>query len=302
MTVYGQDWASYQSYTPSTKGIDFVFIKATEGTGYVNPRMCVQTSHARKAGLVVGFYHFLRPGNMKAQAKYFVTKAASIEGDPLWCDWEDPGVSCHDKDTFIKEVIRLRGATHRVGLYCNTNYWWTRDTTSYCGDSLWIATYNGKPGHPGVRHDWDFHQYTSTPVDKNYGAFKDRAALREWCSKKTAKTPDTKTKEVTNVSFDLNTNLSVNQWIKDRWADDKALQNGIWVQTALSSGYGHARRAGDASEAALAELKAMRATIDKLVDAVGAAGNFDPADLKAEIRKAVADAVESVSFTPSVDE
>jgi hypothetical protein len=183
LTIYGQDWASYQSSTPSTKGIDFAFIKATEGTGYVNPRMVSQASHARRAGLVVGFYHFLRPGDMKGQARYFVEKAASLEGDPLWADWEDPGVSCHDKDTFIREVIRLRGDTHRVGLYCNTNYWTTRDSSSYCGDALWIATYNGRPGHPGIQHEWLFHQYTSTPVDKNYAAFSSRAALKSWCAK-----------------------------------------------------------------------------------------------------------------------
>jgi hypothetical protein len=186
MTVYGQDWASYQSSRPSTKGLDFVFVKATEGTGYVNPRMISQASHARAAGCVVGFYHFLRPGNIRGQARFFVEKAASLHGDPLWADWEDPGVSCHDKDTFIREVQRLRGDTHRVGLYCNTNYWWTRDTTSFCGDALWIATYNGRPGHPGIRNEWKFHQYTSTPVDKNYGAFRDRAALRAWAEKGSA--------------------------------------------------------------------------------------------------------------------
>lgn len=180
MTVYGQDWASYQSSRPSTKGLDFVFIKATEGTGYVNPRMVSQASHARAAGCVVGFYHFIRPGNIKGQARYFVEKACSLRGDPLWCDWEDPGVSCHDKDTFIKEVIRLRGDSHRVGLYCSQNYWLTHDNTSYAGDALWLANYNGRPGHPGIQADWKFHQYTSTPVDKNYGAFRDRAALRAW--------------------------------------------------------------------------------------------------------------------------
>lgn len=181
--IHGQDWSSYQSSTPSTSGLDFVIVKATEGTGYVNPRMKSQAAHARKAGLVLGFYHFLRPGDMKKQAAYFVDRADSREGDLLVADWEDPGVSNSDKDAFIKEVIRLRGKTHRVGLYCNTNYWLNRDNTSYCGDFLWVAHYGVSAGKPGVEHRWTLHQYTDKPVDKNVARFSSRAAMREWADK-----------------------------------------------------------------------------------------------------------------------
>ncbi|GAA2619242.1 GH25 family lysozyme [Streptomyces axinellae] len=161
-----------------------MFVKATEGTSYTNPRMTKQAQRARAAGLVVGFYHFLRPGSMKEQARYFVEQAASIEGDPLWADWEDPGVSGSDKDRFLSEVKRLRGKTHRVGLYCNVDYWTRRDTTSNAGDALWIAQYNGRPGKPSIRAAWKFHQYTSSPIDTNLGDFKDRAALAKWAGAK----------------------------------------------------------------------------------------------------------------------
>lgn len=294
LTIKGQDWASYQSATPSVRGIDFAFIKATEGTSYVNPKMHSQAEHARAHGLVVGFYHFLRPGNMKAQARYFVEKCASLHGDPLWADWEDPGVSCHDKDTFIKEVIRLRGDTHRVGLYCNTNYWWTRDTTSYCGDSLWIATYNGRPGHPGVQHDWDFHQYTSTPIDTNIGAFSSRSALRAWCEKGSA--ADTSFKDELMALSDREVYDLV--WrhdgvMKSPWGTK---DNPTWMPESVIE------QIGREVKRARADLAANSAVIDKLADAVGKAGNFDPKALKDEIRAAVAEAVESVSFTPTVAE
>jgi hypothetical protein len=182
MAIRGIDVASYQSEKPDLDGMDFCFVKATEGTSYVNPKMRAQADHARAAGRVVGFYHFLRPGSMRAQARYFVDKCASRHGDPLWADWEDSGVSCADKDAFLREVARLRGDTHKVGLYCNTDFWLHRDTTSYCGDALWIAVYNGRPGHPGIRHKWLFHQYTSDPIDTNLGAFASRDALRGWAT------------------------------------------------------------------------------------------------------------------------
>ncbi|MEU4091989.1 GH25 family lysozyme [Streptomyces sp. NPDC026673] len=188
MTVKGIDVSSYQTATFATAGLDFVFVKATEGTSYVNPRMTAQAAHARAGGLVVGFYHFLRPGDMKRQAAYFVQQAASVEGDPLFADWEDPGVSCHDKDVFLAEVKRLRGNTHRVGLYCNQSYWTTRDTSSNAGDALWIADYVSA-GHPRIKAAWKFHQYTDKPVDTNVGQFANRAALRAWARKAPATPP-----------------------------------------------------------------------------------------------------------------
>lgn len=185
MTIQGQDWASYQSATPSTAGLAFTFIKATESTNYVSPRMTSQTAHARAAGLTVGFYHFLRPGSMTAQAAYFVAKAASVEGDILAADWEDSGVSCAAKDQFIREVKRLR-PTHRVVLYCNTSYWKTRDTTSYAGDGLWIADPDHAAGKPGIQADWLFQQYSSAGgVDRNIANpahFKTAADLRAWAA------------------------------------------------------------------------------------------------------------------------
>jgi hypothetical protein len=267
MAIRGIDVASYQSETPDLDGMDFCFVKATEGTSYVNPKMRAQADHARAAGRVVGFYHFLRPGSMRAQARYFVDKCASRHGDPLWADWEDSGVSCADKDAFLREVARLRGDTHKVGLYCNTDFWLHRDTTSYCGDALWIAVYNGRPGHPGIRHKWLFHQYTSDPIDTNLGAFASRDALRTWSTQGSARTSRS-TSEESTMALDLHTHVPVNDWLQVRWKD---LRDGhIELQTALGSGYGHARRAGDASEANAKELAELRREVKELRDVVAA--------------------------------
>jgi LysM repeat protein len=184
--ITGQDWASYQPASPSTAGLDFALIKATEGTSYVNPRMGSQAATARGAGLVTGFYHFLLPGNVQAQAEYFVKQAASQEYDLLVCDWESSthgSPSCAEKDQFLKAVQKLRGSNHRVLLYCNRDFWTNRDTTSFAADGLWIAEYNGKPGRPSIKAPWVIHQYTSTPVDTNVADFASRAAMRAWARK-----------------------------------------------------------------------------------------------------------------------
>lgn len=190
--ISGIDVASYQAETFPTSGLDFVFVKATEGTAYVNPKMGRQAATARAAGLPLGFYHFLRSGNVAAQAAYFVDRCASLQGDMLVCDWETSGTdrpSNADKDAFLREVKRLRPG-HRVGLYCNTDYWLNRDHTSDCGDFLWIADPNHPAGHPAIKHAWTFHQYASTGgTDRNVAQFANRAALRSWAGYPAAPAP-----------------------------------------------------------------------------------------------------------------
>ena len=199
--IQGIDVASYQSETYNTSGIDFVFVKATEGTSYINPKMSKQAARARTAGLVLGFYHFLHPGNVKAQAAYFVDRCVSVEGDLLVCDWETTGTGGRptnaEKDAFLKEVKRLRPG-HKVGLYCNRDYWLNRDKTEYDADFLWIADPDAKAGAPRIEAPWKFHQYSITGgIDRNVGAFANRAAMRAWAGGKPEPTVKTIEQRVT---------------------------------------------------------------------------------------------------------
>ncbi|WP_085563029.1 GH25 family lysozyme [Streptomyces murinus] len=184
MTIQGIDVSSFQSATFDTSGLDFVFVKATEGTSYVNPLMAAQAAHARAAGCVVGFYHFLHPGSVQQQAEYFVTKAASQPGDILACDWEPTSsglASNADKDNFIRSVKQLR-VGHRGILYCDVDRWTTVDKTSYAGDGLWIADPNHAAGKPGIKSPWLFHQYGIRGTDRDLGNFSSRAALAAWAA------------------------------------------------------------------------------------------------------------------------
>ncbi|MGI5458127.1 glycoside hydrolase family 25 protein [Streptomyces sp. CA-249302] len=180
----GIDVSAYQSSSYDTDGLSFVFIKATEGRSYVNPRLAAQTKHGRDAGLVVGFYHFLWPGNLEAQAEYFVKHAPEKAGDILAVDWETTSSGTHasnaEKDLFIRKVKELR-PSHQVILYANRDFWLNVDTTSYAGDGLWIADYV-TAGKPRIKAKWRFHQYSSEPHDKDVADFEDKAALKEWAN------------------------------------------------------------------------------------------------------------------------
>jgi hypothetical protein len=79
-----------QDFVATAKaGIAAVILKATQGTGFVDPTFLSRAAEARAAGLEVGAYHFLDGSNPAEQAAHFLTVAVS-EGMVNWLalDWE----------------------------------------------------------------------------------------------------------------------------------------------------------------------------------------------------------------------
>jgi hypothetical protein len=56
-------------------GVTAVFVKATEGTTYVNPYYKTDMAGARAAGIAVCAYHFAGMGDPKAEAEFFLETA-----------------------------------------------------------------------------------------------------------------------------------------------------------------------------------------------------------------------------------
>lgn len=188
----GQDWASYQDWTPSTDGLAFVFVKQTEGLTYVNPRAASQVAHARSKGLVVGHYHYPHMANNPAtEADRFLTVAKPQPGDLLCLDWEgydasNKGVSWSRqvayKTAFLARLKSVAGA-HQHVVYANGSYL-DRDPKGTYGDALWIATASKPAGSPGIGHPWLFHQYsTAGGIDHDYCSLT-AAQLHAWAHAK----------------------------------------------------------------------------------------------------------------------
>ena len=91
--LHGIDIASYQSGLNLTtvKGqIDFVVIKGTEGTNYVNPYCDPHFQQAKQAGILRGVYHYAKAGNATAEANYFCDNCIGYKGDAIpVLDWEE---------------------------------------------------------------------------------------------------------------------------------------------------------------------------------------------------------------------
>ena len=75
MAMNGIDIASYQAGIDlSVVPCDFVIVKATEGTGYVNPDFIRAYAQAKNAGKCLGIYHYANGGDYQKEADYFAVK------------------------------------------------------------------------------------------------------------------------------------------------------------------------------------------------------------------------------------
>ena len=73
----------------------------------------------------------------------------------------------------------------------------------------------------------------------------------------------------TETDMKLSDQIDLGDWVKDHWPTDKGLADGkIAVNTALGSGYAHARRAAEASDEILRQLEALRTEVAQLRAAV----------------------------------
>jgi GH25 family lysozyme M1 (1,4-beta-N-acetylmuramidase) len=100
--------AEYLNWTAiKNDGVSFTWVKATEGTYYVNPYFTAQLTGAASAGVYAGAYHFARPSDdpnitgansADTEAQYFWNTAGAYVkagGGYLvpMLDWEDPGAT-----------------------------------------------------------------------------------------------------------------------------------------------------------------------------------------------------------------
>ena len=198
MGIYGQDWSSYQSTAPDTDNLSFAFVKVTQGLSYTNPNWQAQRAHAASSGLVVGLYHYPDMANSpQTEADHFLAVAQPGSGVLVALDWEGydaanlkvpKATQASYKDAWIAHV-QSSLPHNQVGLYCNKDYWLNVDTTSDCGDFLWIATAGLPAGQPGIQHPWLFHQFSSSPVDQDYCSMASAQALKQWALAKAAAPP-----------------------------------------------------------------------------------------------------------------
>jgi GH25 family lysozyme M1 (1,4-beta-N-acetylmuramidase) len=162
-------------------GIQFAYIKDTEGTSYKDPQFNTNYVAAYRAGVIRGAYHFALPDRSTgaSQAAYFVGSgggwsadsrtlpgAIDLEGNPY-------GAACYGKSqaamrSWIADFLNTyRARTGRYAVIYTTTSWWTSCTGNYAGFAshhpLWLARWASSPGAlPAGWRFYTFWQYTSS--------------------------------------------------------------------------------------------------------------------------------------------
>lgn len=158
MTLNGIDIASYQSGIDlSVVPCDFVIIKATQGTGYVNPDCDRAYQQAKRAGKLRGTYHYVGGGNAVAEADYYINNIKGYLKDGLLAiDWEAEQNSAWGNEAYLEQLVRR--VIERTGIkpliYSMASRYAQVDAVAKrldCG--LWIAEYadmnpTGYQAHP----------------------------------------------------------------------------------------------------------------------------------------------------------
>ena len=196
-TVQGIDVASFQHSggaainwsDVAAAGYKFAFIKASEGSYYLNPYYATDVSGAQAAGMFAAPYAFAIPNYSGGalQADYMLDNAdyvpdghllppiLDIEYDPY--AGTNPGKdgttgSCYGLtqtqmvawiSAFTAEIQRRTG---QHPLIYSTAGWWdtcTGDSAAFTADPLWIANFNvSSPAMPAAWQNWAYWQYTDS--------------------------------------------------------------------------------------------------------------------------------------------
>lgn len=165
----GIDVARYQGdidwQTVSKEKILFVYIKATEGKTYTDPKFHQNIKGAQKAGLKVGAYHFFRmTSGAREQFNHFYSQVSKYKLDliPMIDVEKDDGKpksQLQDSlDVFIDLVVKKYGKKPMI-------YGTQRSYNTYCAPKynnlhLYIGRYNTKGPEINGKGSYTIWQYS----------------------------------------------------------------------------------------------------------------------------------------------
>lgn len=172
--VRGIDVSAYQGEIDwqklSKEDIQFAFIKATEGSGYVDDKFAQNYENAQKTDLRVGAYHFFSyDSSGETQAENFInTVPKSDEMLPPVIDVEfygdkkenlpDKGKTQKELDTLIAKLEEYYGKTPIIYATEKSYELFIADKYDKC--DIWIRNVYMKPKLSDGR-EWTFWQYTN---------------------------------------------------------------------------------------------------------------------------------------------
>lgn len=144
-------------------GIEFVWIKASEGAGFRDKKFKDHHRDAGKAGLMRGAYHFFRFDRDGVEQAMNLMESIGDSHLELGIaiDVESSGNPEDVSPDLVAErllsmidYLKLRG--YGVTLYCNKTDYYSYLSESFPGSALWICSFSSDP----IAADWRFWQFS----------------------------------------------------------------------------------------------------------------------------------------------
>jgi GH25 family lysozyme M1 (1,4-beta-N-acetylmuramidase) len=176
-TIQGISISHHQATVNFTEahsmGLQFAFIKATEGTTYTDPKFSAHYASATTAGFLRGSAHIAQPLSSagSTQANFFLSNGGGWNNDSVTLPGVlDLGGECTGMGTkAMKDWIHAFGeeyetATGRWPVLKADNSWWvqcTGNTKEFVNKTdLMLVHWGPSPGSvPGGWNHWTFWQY-----------------------------------------------------------------------------------------------------------------------------------------------
>lgn len=146
----------------SDDGVEFVWIKASEGVTFKDKNFRINHEKAGRAGLMRGAYHFFRfdrDGVEQAinlleaigdrELELGVAVDVESSGNPEGI----PEEKVFERLSAMVDYLKLRG--YGVTLYCNKTDFYTLLADNFPGSALWICSFSANP----IEAEWKFWQF-----------------------------------------------------------------------------------------------------------------------------------------------
>lgn len=267
----GIDIASYQSnINLAAVPCDFVIVKATQGTSYINPDCARAVDQALRLGKAVGIYVYLSGTGAQQEIDFFFNNCKGWLGKVVWCiDWEEGQNRAWGNKGYLdqatKYLAQLTGKPPVI--YASASvYPWDIAKANNCG--AWVAQYanNNPSGYQETpwnegRYSCAIRQYSSTGRLANWGGnldlnkfYGDRAAWNKYIagySENGVPAPSQSAAKAKKTSEELAREVIAGQWgngddRKNRLAAAGYDYNA--VQTAVNALAGHKSNQAIAAE------------------------------------------------------
>jgi lysozyme len=180
LPVHGVDLSKFQTSVDwdaaRAGGVNFAFIKATEGGDQVDPMFGTHWAAAGRAGVHRGAYHFFyhcRPAI--EQARWFINHVPRVSGalppvlDMEWtptsptCTIRRDGATIRDEARVFLDALQAHYGQRPI-VYTSVDFYRDNDLGKLRGTEFWLRSVAAHPAEIYAGQPWVFWQYSSTGI------------------------------------------------------------------------------------------------------------------------------------------